>query len=99
MNSLLTKLTSRKLWVSIAAFLGSIGGSVTGIAMGNDILTTVGMVCTMLSAAIYVAAEAYVDAASASSKVTTITASTNSKDVVAALSNTDLSNTSVVKSE
>ena len=88
MQTLLAKLSSRKLWISIAAFLGSIGGSITGIATGNDTLTTVGMVCTMLSAAIYVAAEAYVDAANVSSKVTTITASTTSKDVVAALSNT-----------
>ena len=84
------KLSSRKLWISIAAFLGSIGGSITGYATGNDTLTTVGVVCTMLSAAIYVAAEAYVDAASASSKVTTITASTNNKEVVAALSNTSI---------
>ena len=90
MKDLANRLTSRKFWISIAAFLGSIGGSITGIAIGNDILTTVGMVCTALSAAIYVAAEAYVDAASASSKVTTITASTNNKEVVAALSNTSI---------
>lgn len=86
MQTLLSKLSSRKLWISIAAFLGSIGGSVTGYATGNETLTTVGVVCTMLSAAIYVAAEAYVDAANVSSKVTTITASTTSKDVVEALS-------------
>ena len=90
MKDLANRLTSRKFWISIAAFLGSIGGSITGIAIGNDTLTTVGMVCTALSAAIYVAAEAYVDAASASSKVTTITASTNNKEVVAALSNTSI---------
>ena len=90
MKDLANRLTSRKFWISIAAFLGSIGGSITGIAIGNDTLTTVGMVCTALSAAIYVAAEAYVDAASASSKVTTITASTNNKEVVAALSNASI---------
>lgn len=90
MKDLANRLTSRKFWISIAAFLGSIGGSITGIAIGNDTLTTVGMICTALSAAIYVAAEAYVDAASASSKVTTITASTNNKEVVAALSNTSI---------
>lgn len=86
MQTLLSKLSSRKLWISIAAFLGSIGGSVTGYATGNETLATVGVVCTMLSAAIYVAAEAYVDAANVSSRVTTITASTTSKDVVEALS-------------
>ena len=85
MNNLINKLSSRKLWLSIAAFLGSIGGSITGITTGNDTLTTVGMVCSMLSVAIYVAAEAYVDAANVSSKVTTITASTTSKDVVESL--------------
>ena len=88
MQTLFQKLSSRKFWVAVAAFLGSIGGSITGITTGNDMLATVGMICTMLSAAIYVAAEAYVDAANVSSKVTTITASTTSKDVVAALSNT-----------
>lgn len=86
MQTFLSKISSRKFWLAVAAFLGSIGGSATGIATGNNTLTTVGVVCTMLSAAIYVAAEAYVDAASASSKVTTISASTTSKDVVAALS-------------
>lgn len=90
MQNVLAKLSSRKLWISIAAFLGSIGGSITGFTTGNDMLATVGVVCTMLSAAIYVAAEAYVDAASVSSKVTTITATTTSKDVVAALSNTNV---------
>ena len=88
MKTLMTKLSSRKFWISIAAFLGSIGGSITGYATGNETLTAVGVVCSMLSAAIYVAAEAYVDAANVSSKVTTINASTTSKDVVEALSNT-----------
>ena len=78
------KLMSRKFWIAVAAFLGSIGGSVTGIAMNNNILMAIGMTCSMLSAAIYVAAEAYVDAARESSKLTTTTvsASTNAKEVV-----------------
>lgn len=88
MQTLMTKLSSRKFWIAVAAFLGSISSSITGITTGNDTLAAVGVVCGMLSAAIYVAAEAYVDAANVSSKVTTITASTTSKDVVAALSNT-----------
>lgn len=88
MQTLLAKLSSRKFWIAVAAFLGSIGGSIASVANGSEILAAVGMVCAMVSAAIYVAAEAYVDAANVSSKVTTITASTTSKDVVAALSNT-----------
>lgn len=55
------KLTSRKFWLAVAAFLGSIGGSIAGIATGNDTITSVGMVCAMLSAAIYAAMEAVVD--------------------------------------
>jgi hypothetical protein len=57
------KLGSRKLWMSIAAFLGSIGASVAGIATGEKWVAVAGVVCSMLSAAIYAAAEAYADAA------------------------------------
>ena len=55
------KLTSRKFWISIAAFLGSIGASIAGIATDNNIITAFGIVCSMLSAGIYSACEAYVD--------------------------------------
>lgn len=82
MNTLMTKLSSRKFWVAVAAFLGSIGGSVTSIANGNETLAAAGMICAALSAAIYVAAEAYVDAARESSNVVNITASTTAKEVV-----------------
>ena len=58
-----TKLMSRKFWISVAAFLGSIGASVAGIANGEKWITITGVVCGMLSAAIYAAAEAYTDAA------------------------------------
>lgn len=57
------KLTSRKFWISAAAFLGSIAVSVSGIHSGNEIITTVGVICSVLSAAIYAACEAYVDSA------------------------------------
>ena len=55
------KLTSRKFWISIAAFLGSIGTSIAGIVTGEKWITVVGTVCAMLSAAIYAAVEAYCD--------------------------------------
>ena len=60
-----TKLTSRKFWISVAAFLGSIAASIAGIATGEKWITIVGVVCGMLSGAIYSAAEAYTDAAHA----------------------------------
>lgn len=56
------KLTSRKFWICIAAFLASISTSVAGIQSGNESITTIGVVCGVLSAAIYSAAEAYCDA-------------------------------------
>ena len=65
-----TKLASRKFWLAIAAALASIGGSVAGIATDNTALTTTGLVCTIVSAAIYAAAEAYVDGKSAGSEQT-----------------------------
>ena len=58
-----TKLTSRKFWISVAAFLGSIAASIAGIVTEEKWITIVGVVCGVLSAAIYAAAEAYVDAA------------------------------------
>lgn len=56
------KLTSRKFWLSTAAFLGSVAVSISGIQTGNEVVTAVGVVCGVLSAAIYAACEAYVDA-------------------------------------
>ena len=57
------KLTSRKFWISVAAFLGSIAASIAGIVTEEKWITITGIVCGMLSAAIYAAVEAYVDAA------------------------------------
>lgn len=55
------KLTSRKFWLSAAAFLGSIGASVAGMQAGNETLAAIGTACAVVSAAIYAACEAYVD--------------------------------------
>ena len=38
------------------------GTSIAGMSCGNDKITMIGLICSMLSAAIYAAAEAYVDA-------------------------------------
>lgn len=55
------KLTSRKFWISVAAFLGSIAASVAGIVTDEKWITITGVVCGMLSAAIYAAMEAATD--------------------------------------
>lgn len=61
-EDIIRKLTSRKFWMAAAAFLASIGGSIAGIETGDETLKAVGIVCAVASAAIYSAAEAYVDA-------------------------------------
>lgn len=58
---MMTKFKSRKFWLSAAAFLGSIGTAIVGLASDNQLIATTGIVCSMLSSAIYSAAEAYVD--------------------------------------
>ena len=55
------KLKSRKFWICVAAFLGSIAASISGIVTDNQTITTVGVVCGVLSAAIYAFCEAWVD--------------------------------------
>lgn len=58
---MMNKLKSRKFWLSAAAFLGSIGTTIIGLASDNQLVATTGIVCSMLSSAIYSACEAYVD--------------------------------------
>lgn len=62
-EQIIQKLTSRKFWICVAAFLGSIATSIAGINSGSDTVTSIGTVCAIISAAIYAAAEAKVDAA------------------------------------
>lgn len=49
----------------MAAFLASLGTSITGMRSDNTTVATVGLICTIASTAIYAAAEAYVDGKSA----------------------------------
>ena len=56
------KLSSRKFWICVAAFLGSIATSIAGIATSNQTVIIIGTVCGILSAAIYAFCEAWVDA-------------------------------------
>ncbi len=55
------KLTSRKFWVCVAAFLASIATSIAGITTDNQTVLIIGTVCGVLSAAIYAFCEAWVD--------------------------------------
>lgn len=80
---MLQKLTSRKFWMAAAAFLGSVGAAFAAFGSGYESIAIAGMICAALSAAIYAAAEAYVDAAREASNVVQVTASTTAKDVVA----------------
>ena len=63
------KLTSRKFWICVAAFLASIGTSIAGYHVENEMITVLGMVCATVSAAIYAACEAVIDKASANAPV------------------------------
>lgn len=62
------KFLSRKFLISLAAFLGSIGASIYGLATDNKTVAAIGIVCSILSTAIYTACEAYVDAQAATKK-------------------------------
>ena len=62
-EDIIRKLTSRKFWLCVAAFLGSIAASIAGITTSNETVAIVGTVCGVISAAIYAAAEQAVDAA------------------------------------
>lgn len=55
------KLASRKFWLCVAAFLGSVATSISGIVTDNHYVTTIGVVAGILSAAIYSFCEAWVD--------------------------------------
>lgn len=59
----MAKFLSRKFLICVAAFLGSIGTSIAALHTDNQIVATMGIICAMLSAAIYATAEAHVDAA------------------------------------
>ena len=55
------KLASRKFWLCVAAFLGSVATSISGIVTDNKYVTTLGAVCGVLSAGLYAFFEAWVD--------------------------------------
>ena len=56
-----SKLSSRKFWICVAAFLGSIAASIAGLCTSNQVVAGIGIVAGVLSAAIYAFCEAWVD--------------------------------------
>lgn len=60
---MMKKLTSRKFWICTAAMLASIAASISGLHTGNQTIATIGIVCGVISAAIYAFCEAWVDSA------------------------------------
>ena len=62
-ENLKRKLGSRKFWISVAAFLGSVAMSINGMATNDKWITIMGMLCGVMSAGIYAAVEAYTDSA------------------------------------
>lgn len=58
------KLTSRKFWICVAAFLASVATSISGISTSNETITIIGTVCGIFSAGIYAFCEAWVDSKS-----------------------------------
>lgn len=58
----LVKISSRKFWLCLAAFLASVATSVTAYGIESEFLMGLGLACAVLSAAIYAACEAAVDA-------------------------------------
>lgn len=55
------KFKSRKFLLAVAAFLGSIGTSIGGLVTASPQVATIGIICAIVSSAIYSACEAYVD--------------------------------------
>ena len=74
------KWASRKFWISVAAFLGSIAASIAGIVTQEKWITITGIVCGMLSAAIYAAVEAYTDGANATHTIEVVKEEEDSAD-------------------
>lgn len=81
MSNLVRKLTSRKFWLAVAAFLAAFAMGVAGIMPPEWCA-----VCMAVSAGIYAACEAYVDGSAAKANqtvsTTSVTATSTSQKVV-----------------
>lgn len=57
------KWKSRKFWLAVATFLGSVGTSITGLATDNKYVVTIGIICSVLATGIYQVCESIIDVA------------------------------------
>lgn len=57
----MSKLKSRKFWMAVASILGSVAAAIAGLAIDNEVVTVVGIICGVVSAAIYEIVEAVLD--------------------------------------
>lgn len=57
----MSKLSSRKLWLCVAAFFGAVATTIAGMTTDNQTLVMVGSICQILSAGFYAVCEAWVD--------------------------------------
>ena len=83
---MIEKLQSRKFWICLAAFLGSISTGIAGAVSGNDVIAGIGIGCGIFSAAIYSACEAAVDRARINANTTETYTSTSTVQNVEARS-------------
>ena len=60
----MSKFKSRKFLLCLAAALASIGASIGGLCTSNEAVAVIGIVCTVVSSAIYAFCEAWVDSKS-----------------------------------
>lgn len=96
---LIMKFTSRKFLICLAAFLFSLGTGLSGLAQCNSRIIMIGGICCVVSAALYAACEAYTDGKALQAQTTetyisesvnrNLSATTNDKGVVAAMTNAD----------
>lgn len=64
----MSKLSSRKLWICVAAFFGAVATTIVGMNTDNQTLIMVGSICQILSAGFYAFCEAWVDGKAVSAK-------------------------------
>lgn len=95
------KLSSRTLWITVAAILGSLAGSIAALSSASELVQTVGIACgigsTAILAGVYVNGEKKLDAARVEANANTVqtinqtnvTATSASQKVVEKAFNTD----------
>ena len=93
MEALIQKLSSRKFWVCVVVFFSSIATSIAALHSDSELVAAIGtgagIIAAAASAVVYMNTEGNVDVAriEAAKTITTITASSTSKEIVQAALN------------